>query len=108
REAPLTTAAEQCAARGVAAVPIVADVRDQAAMNALAARALNRFGHIDVWVNNAGVGALGAFEDLPPNVVRGLIETDFFGCVHGARAVLRHFVAQGHGVLINTASMLGK
>jgi short-subunit dehydrogenase len=108
REAPLTSAAEQCAARGVAAASMVADVRDQGAMNALVARALDRFGHIDVWVNNAGVGALGAFEDLPPNVFRGVIETDFFGCVHGARAVLPHFVAQGHGVLINMASMLGK
>src|SRR5262249_781462 len=61
-----------------------------------------------VWVNNAGVGVLGAFEAVPPDVFRGVIETNFFGCVHGARAVLPHFTAQDHGILINLASMLGK
>jgi short-subunit dehydrogenase len=108
REAPLASAAEQCRARGVEALPVVADVRDESAMRGLARRALDRFGRIDVWVNNAGVGVLGTFEDVPPDVFRGVVETNFFGCVHGARAVLPHFTAQGHGALINVASMLGK
>jgi len=108
REAPLASAAEQCRSLGVEALAVPADVRDESAIHALARRALDRFGRIDVWVNNAGVGVLGAFEAVPPDVFRGVIETNFFGCVHGARAVLPHFTAQDHGILINLASMLGK
>jgi short-subunit dehydrogenase len=108
REAPLASAAEQCRARGVEALAVPADVRDESALRAVARHTLDRFGRIDVWVNNAGVGVLGTFDDVPPDVFRGVVETNFFGCVHGARAVLPHFSAQGHGVLVNVASMLGK
>jgi short-subunit dehydrogenase len=108
REALLESVIEQCRSMGAEGLAVPADVRDETSMRAVARRALDRFGRIDIWVNNAGVGALGAFEALPPDVFRGVVETDFFGCVHGTRAVLPHFMAQGHGVLINVASMLGK
>jgi len=108
REAPLESAADECRALGGEALAVPADVRDETSMRAVTRRALDRFGRIDVWVNNAGVGVLGAFEAVPPDVFRGVVETNFFGCVHGARAVLPHFTAQGHGLLINVASMLGK
>ena len=108
REAPLERVAEQCRSVGAEALAIPADVREEPSMRALAHHALDRFGRVDVWVNNAGVGALGGFEALPPDVFRSVVETDFFGCVHGARAVLPHFTSRGHGVLINVASMLGK
>ena len=108
REAPLARVVEHCRARGSEALAVPADVREESAMRVLARRALDRFGHIDVWVNNAGVGVLGSFEDVPPEIFRGVVDTNFFGCVHGARAALPHFSAQGHGVLINIASMLGK
>ena len=108
RDAPLAAVVEQCRACGGDALAVQADVRDQRAMHDLARAALDRFGHIDVWVNNAGVGVLGAFEDVPEDVFRGVVETNFFGCVHGARAALPHFVAQDDGVLVNVASMLGK
>src|SRR5262249_36028262 len=108
REAPLERTAGQCRSVGAEALAVPADVRDEPSMRELAQRTLDRFGRIDVWVNNAGVGALGGFEALPPDVFRSVVETDFFGCVHGARAVLPHFTSRGHGVLINVASMLGK
>jgi short-subunit dehydrogenase len=108
REAPLEGAIEQCRALGAEALAVVADVRDETSMRVVARRALDRFGRIDVWVNNAGVGALGGFEAVPPEVFRGVVETNFFGCVHGARVVLPLFTAQGYGILINLASMLGK
>ena len=108
REPPLESVVEQCRSLGAEALAVPADVRDETSMRAVARCALNRFGRLDVWVNNAGVGALGGFEAVPPDVFRGVIETNFFGCVHGTRAVLPHFTAQGHGVVINLASMLGK
>jgi short-subunit dehydrogenase len=108
REAPLEKAADECRALGAEALAVPADVRDEMSMRAVARRALDRFERIDVWVNNAGVGLLGAFEALPPEVFRAVVDTNFFGCVHGTRTVLPHFTAQGHGILINVASMLGK
>src|SRR5262249_30267817 len=108
REAPLERTAGQCRSVGAEALAVPADVRDEPSMRELAQRTLDRFGRMEVGVNSAGVGALGGFEALPPDVFRSVVETDFFGCVHGARAVLPHFTSQGHGVLINVASMLGK
>jgi NAD(P)-dependent dehydrogenase (short-subunit alcohol dehydrogenase family) len=81
------------------------DVTDEAAVTELARRAVERFGRIDIWVNNAGVYLLGLLEATPPEAFRRVLETNFFGYVHGARAVLPHFRHQSHGVLINNASV---
>jgi NAD(P)-dependent dehydrogenase (short-subunit alcohol dehydrogenase family) len=78
-------------------------VTDPAAMAELA-HPVEGFGRIDVWVNNAGVYLLGSLEATPPDAFRRVLETNFFGYVHGARAVLPRFREQGHGVLINNAS----
>ena len=74
-------------------------------MEALAARAVDAFGRLDVWVNNAAVSLFGRFEDSPLELYRRVVETNFFGYVHGARAALRRFKDQGSGVLINNASI---
>jgi NAD(P)-dependent dehydrogenase (short-subunit alcohol dehydrogenase family) len=95
-------------ASGGAALAVPTDVRDQAAVVELAARAVDRFGRIDVWVNNAGVYLLGSVEETPPEAYRQVLETNFFGSVHGARAVLPHFRRQGGGVLINVASVYSR
>jgi NAD(P)-dependent dehydrogenase (short-subunit alcohol dehydrogenase family) len=78
---------------------------DEAAVTELARRAVERFGRIDIWVNNAGVYLLGSLEATPPEAFRRVLETNFFGYVHGARAVLPRFREQGHGVLSNNASV---
>jgi NAD(P)-dependent dehydrogenase (short-subunit alcohol dehydrogenase family) len=79
-------------------------ITDEAAVQALADRAAERFGGIDVWVNNAAVTAFGRFEDIPSDAYRRVVETDLFGYVHGARAALPHLRAR-HGVLVNVASV---
>jgi NAD(P)-dependent dehydrogenase (short-subunit alcohol dehydrogenase family) len=106
---PLLAAARECeaaGARGVLATPL--DVGDEAAVDAFAAEAVERFGRIDVWVNNAGVIAYGEFDELPSEVFRRVIETNLMGQVHGARAALGRFRAQGSGVLINMSSVWGR
>jgi NAD(P)-dependent dehydrogenase (short-subunit alcohol dehydrogenase family) len=108
REEPLRGAAEECRRLGARAVALPGDVRSDDALVDIAQRAVDELGRIDVWVNCAGVMAYGRFEDLPSDVFRGVMETNFFGQVHGARAVLPHFRHQGAGVLINVNSVWGR
>ncbi|MCG5241798.1 SDR family oxidoreductase [Azospirillum doebereinerae] len=105
RLAALHEVAEACVEAGGRAMVVPTDVTSQEAMRRLADRALDAFGRIDVWVNNAGVMALGAFEDTPDDVFERVVRTNFFGVVHGCRAVLPHFLDRGEGVVVNTASM---
>ena len=104
RAQALEELARQCQAAGGQALAVPTDVTDEAAVAELAHHAVERFGRIDIWVNNAGVYLLGSLEATPPEAFRQVLDTNFFGYVHGARAVLPHFRAQGHGVLINNAS----
>ena len=97
--------ARECKAVGGQALAAPTDMTDEAAVAELARRAVERFGRLDIWVNNAGVYLLGLLEATPPEAFRRVLETNFFGYVHGARAVLPRFRTQGHGVLINNASV---
>ena len=105
---PLSMLAEEIEGMGAAAIAVPTDVRDEAAVQALARAAVERFGALDVWVNCAGVIAYGRFEEVPGEVFRAVIETNLFGQVHGARAALERFRAQGSGVLVNLASVWGR
>ncbi len=84
------------------------DVGGEDAVRALARAAVERFGRIDVWVNNALVLSYGTFEQTPSEVFRQVVQTNLFGQTHGARAVLPRFRAQGAGVLVNVASLYGR
>ncbi|MFD5226377.1 SDR family NAD(P)-dependent oxidoreductase [Microbacterium sp. NPDC058342] len=101
----LETVARECRAAGAEVLVVPTDVSDERSVDALAAAAVAEFGGIDVWVGNAGVFAYGAFEDLPSEVFRQVVETDLMGQVHGARAALRHFRPQGHGTLVLIGSL---
>ncbi|WP_066266411.1 SDR family oxidoreductase [Hydrogenophaga palleronii] len=68
------------------------------------ANAVEAAGPIDVLVNNAGIGALGAFEATPLNTVRELFETNTFGTMAMVHAVLPQFRHRGAGAVINVTS----
>lgn len=106
-QAALEIAAQECTDAGGEAVPFACDVTQFDDMAALAQAAKRRFGQLDVWVNDAGVHLLGRFEDLPLEDFRQVVEVNLMGTVHGCRAALPLFRAQGHGVIINIASMAG-
>ncbi|MCE8004102.1 SDR family oxidoreductase [Billgrantia ethanolica] len=99
--------AEECHRLGGQARFIVADVTKPEDMQRLAQSAIEAAGRIDVWVNNAGVGALGAFEELPLQDHERVIQTDLIGQINGAYAVLPHFKQRGRGILINNISLGG-
>jgi short-subunit dehydrogenase len=99
--------ATECERHGVRAIAVPIDVSDEQAVNSLARRALSEFGRIDVWFNNAGVAVYAPFEDVPINEFHRVLETNLFGYVYGARAVIPIFKEQGHGTLIMNVSGLG-
>jgi NAD(P)-dependent dehydrogenase (short-subunit alcohol dehydrogenase family) len=105
---PLAAVAGECEAAGAAVHFEPLDVSDEAAVEAFAAATVERFGRLDVWVNNAGVIAYGEFLEIPPEVFRQVIETNLMGQIHGARAALRRFRQQGSGVLIEMSSVWGR
>jgi NAD(P)-dependent dehydrogenase (short-subunit alcohol dehydrogenase family) len=99
--------ATACRSTGGGALAVVTDVTDQSAVEALAARAIEAYGRIDVWVNNAAVTLFARLEEAPIDAYRRVIETNLFGYIYGARAVLPHFRRQRSGVLINVGSVVG-
>ncbi len=76
------------------------DVTDPASIDALLADA----GPIDVLVNNAGIGLLGAFEATPMATTREVFETNTFGVMAMTQAVLPQFRARRSGVVVNVTS----
>ncbi|MCE8037343.1 SDR family oxidoreductase [Halomonas sp. MCCC 1A11062] len=99
--------AETCHRLGGQARIVVADVSNSDDMARLAESAVDLAGRIDIWVNNAGVGALGPFEEVPLDVHEQVVQTDLLGGLRGAHAVLPHFKRQGRGILINNISLGG-
>jgi NAD(P)-dependent dehydrogenase (short-subunit alcohol dehydrogenase family) len=104
----LEEAARECAVLGGTAIAVPTDVTREDQVEALGRRALERFGRIDAWFNNAGVGAFGRLEAIPMEAWRRVIEINLFGYVHGAKVAMRQFRRQGHGVLIQNASIVGR
>jgi short-subunit dehydrogenase len=108
RGAVLEEVAAQCRAAGAPqALAVPTDVTDAKAVRQLADTVAERFGRIDVWINNAGVGAVGGFTETPVEAHDQVIRTNLLGYVHGTHAVLPHFMHQQSGVLINTISFGG-
>lgn len=108
REEPLREVAEECERLAGRSLAVITDVTREREVETLARRTVETFGRIDVWVNNASVTLFSRFEEAPPDDYRRVIETNLFGYIHGARAVLPYFREQGHGVLINNATVFAK
>ncbi|CAA9457209.1 MAG: hypothetical protein AVDCRST_MAG37-3175 [uncultured Rubrobacteraceae bacterium] len=107
REEALREAAAECEAAGGQALAVPTDVADPGAVEELARRAVERFGRLDVWVNNAGVTSFGRFEETPQETNRRVVEINLLGAMHGAQAALHRFRDRGSGVLINVSSGFG-
>ncbi len=107
RAETLDELAAACRGRGGKAVAVPTDVTDRSAVEDLAASAISTYGRIDVWVNNAAVTLFARFEEAPMDAYRRVIETNLFGYIYGARAVLPYFRRQAAGALINIGSVVG-
>jgi NAD(P)-dependent dehydrogenase (short-subunit alcohol dehydrogenase family) len=100
--------ARECERYGGRALAVPTDVSRREEVERLAETAVKSCGRIHVWVNDAGVGALGPFDRIPIEVHEQVIRTDLLGTLYGSYCAYRRFVGQGSGVLINIASELGR
>jgi short-subunit dehydrogenase len=103
-ETELLEAVTRIRGNGGRAFHIVADVADPDAVDRIADLAIEQFGGIDTWVNNAGIGMYGKLTDTPLADKRRLFDVDFWGVVHGCRTAVRHMRAGG-GSIINIGSV---
>lgn len=83
------------------------DVTDPASIDAAVGSALGRFGGLHALINNAGHGGHGIFEEFTDADIRAMFDTNFFGALNVARAVLPHFRAQKEGAIVNVTSLAG-
>ncbi|MFC0677627.1 SDR family NAD(P)-dependent oxidoreductase [Lysobacter korlensis] len=103
REDLLDALAEQCGN----AMAVHTDVSNPDDVEKLARAAVARFNRIDVWINNAGVAALGRFDEIPLEDHLQVLQTNLAGTLAGSHVALGRFRSQRFGTLINMASMLG-
>ncbi|MDJ0787978.1 MAG: SDR family oxidoreductase [Myxococcota bacterium] len=83
------------------------DVTDKASIQAAVSEALERFGGIDVVVNNAARGGHALLEASSDEMVRAMFDTNVFGVMDVCRTVLPHMRERGTGCIINVTSMAG-
>jgi len=101
-------AAEEIREAGGSAVGAAADVSDYEAVEGLVGAAVEEFGGLDVFVNNAGHSITGPSEELDPADWRSVVDVDLTGVYFGCRAAGRQFIEQGEGgAIVNVSSMMG-
>src|SRR5689334_10193467 len=88
-------------------LPIRLDVTDRAADYAAVAQAHERFGRLDVVVNNAGYGQFGMIEEISEEEARAQFETNVFGALWITQAALPYLRAQGSGHILQVSSIGG-
>lgn len=86
---------------------VVCDVRDDAAVRALVAESIDLLGHIDVWMNNAGLGGNASLVEMTDDQWDVVLDVTLTGTFRCLRAVLPHLYERGSGAVVNNASVLG-
>lgn len=97
----------ELAALGAPGLTVHCDVSQDDQVEALAAKAVERFGQVDILMNNAGVMLRGQIETLAISEWEWIMGINFLGPVRGLRAFLPAMIARGDGHIINTASIGG-
>jgi len=105
-EATIASFSADHPAAGTALDTRVLDVTDAAAVDAVIAAVVEKYGRLDVLVANAGIGAGGAVADVTDKSWRMVLAVDLDGVFHVARAALPHLIKSG-GSIVNTASISG-
>ena len=105
---PLAELAQQLKQLGAAsAEPVVGDVTDPNLRGRLVEQIRNEYGALDLLINNAGISAHGRFEQSSPEVMRQIMEVNFFAAVELARECLPLLKSGDDPLLVNVGSILG-
>ncbi len=96
------------AAAGTGIRPLFLDVTDRAQIHDAARVAIEESGHVDVLINNAGYGLLGAIEELPTDLLHREFETNFFGHLALIREIVPSMRERRRGVVVNVSSLAGR
>jgi NAD(P)-dependent dehydrogenase (short-subunit alcohol dehydrogenase family) len=105
RERELEAVRADC---GPQALAVVADVTRRADVQRVLDRAVERHGHVDVWVNNAGRGITRLVSELTEAEFDEMIDVNLRSALYGMLVALAHFKPRGRGHIINVSSMLGR
>ena len=106
---PAAAVVAEIEAAGGQAVACVGDVREKADAQAPVRLAIERFGRVDVLVNNAGIYQFGAFADYPDDVLRATVDSHLYGSWWATQAAWPRMVEQGFGrvVMIGSRVLIG-
>jgi len=108
RRERLEQVARRCEALGGRAVAAVTDVSVEAQVDSLVRGAVERFGRVDVMVNNAGSGLTARVHETSAEQMRALFDVNFFGVFYGCKAVAPVMIRQRSGHIFNVSSVLGR
>jgi NAD(P)-dependent dehydrogenase (short-subunit alcohol dehydrogenase family) len=92
---------------GESIYPMRLDVTSPEEIDRAVSSTIAKFGRIDVLVNNAGYGLVGAVEEINDDMLRAVVEANFFGTWNLTKAVLPAMRSAGHGHIINLSSVGG-
>lgn len=107
KQAAVDTAVAQCQGLGAQAVGYVVDVTQRDMVDAMVKAVLDKFGRIDVLVNNAGITQDARLQKMTIEQFDRVIDVNLRGVFHCAQAVTDSMVAQGSGVILNASSVVG-
>jgi short-subunit dehydrogenase len=107
-EEALRELAAQVERLGGQAEPVVTDVAEYDQVERLAQRAVERFGRIDTWVNNAAVSIYATVEQLEPDEMERLLRVNLLGPMYGSKVAVARMKPRGEGTIINVGSALSE
>ncbi len=100
----LDTLAHEMRQRGAEAITVAADVGDPADVARIGREALQRYGRVDTWVNNAGASVYGCNEQVALEDMQRVMQTNLWGCVNGSLEAVKLMKAHGGGAIVNLGS----
>ncbi len=104
--AGLDSAVEEIERQGGAAYAVQTDVAEWEEVERLAQAAVEHFGRIDTWINNAALSEYAMVEDMTIDEIDRIVQVNLMGQIYGMKAALPHMIRQGYGNLVSVASAL--
>jgi short-subunit dehydrogenase len=108
RTEPLAAVEQEVQTLGRTALSVLTDVRDADQVKILVDKAQERYGAIDVLINNAGIYISGPVEEFSLEDWHQTIDLNLWGYIHTIHALLPHFLERGSGTIVNLSSIGGK